>query len=173
VSASNFVKQFRQQNVPALLLAHGLSWFSEWYELTGEASDYALAIDSPHVIADEQEAWVERYKEKFGIDPGIAASGITYDYMRMALQILNKAGTLDFDTLVETTYETPYRGVWNYYQFAREPGPNALAPGEVMTGNFMEGFFFPTVQLMEGEAKVIWPLDFAKAEFQVPPWLKA
>jgi hypothetical protein len=29
------------------------------------------------------------------------------------------------------------------------------------------------VQLMGGEAHVIWPLEFAKAEFQAPPWLKA
>ncbi|MGH6943968.1 MAG: ABC transporter substrate-binding protein, partial [Geminicoccaceae bacterium] len=173
VSASNFVKQFRQQNVPALLLEHGLSWFSEWHELTGDASDYALAIDSPHVIADFQRDWVERYKEKFGIEPGIAASGITYDYMRMALKVLNKAGTLDFGTLVNTVYETPYKGVWNMYKFPREANQYALAPNEVMTGEFMQGFFFPTVQLMKGEAKVIWPLDYAAAEFQTPPWLKA
>jgi branched-chain amino acid transport system substrate-binding protein len=173
VSVSNFVKQFRQQDVKGLMIAHGLGWFSEWYELTGEASNYAVAIDSPQVIDDEQAKWVDRYKAKFGIDPGIAASGITYDYMRMAFKVLNKAGTLDFDTLVETVYANPYRGVWNYYQFAREPGPNALAPGEVMTGEFMKGFFFPMVQLMDGKARVIWPIEYAKAEFQEPPWLKA
>ena len=167
VSVSNFVKQSRQQDVKALMIAHGLGWFSEWYELTGEASNYAVAIDLPQVIDDEQAKWVERYKAKFGIEPGIGASGITYDYMRLAFKVLNKAGTLDFDKLVETIYENPYRGVWNYYQFAREPGPNALAPGEVMTGEFMKkGFFFPMVQLMDGKAQVIWPLEYAKAEFQ-------
>jgi branched-chain amino acid transport system substrate-binding protein len=173
VSVSNFVKQFRQQQVPALLLAHGLFWFAEWHELTGDASDYALAIDSPHVITDWQKDWVDRYKEKFGIDPGIAASGITYDYMRMALKILNTAGTLDFDTLVKAVYDNPYRGVWNYYRFGREASEFAMAPNEVMTGSFMEGFFFPTVQFMKGEAKIVWPLEHAKAEFQAPPWLKA
>jgi branched-chain amino acid transport system substrate-binding protein len=173
VSASNFVKQFRQQNVPALLLAHGLSWFSEWYELTGDASNYALAIDSPHVIAPAQEEWVGRYREKFGIEPSIAASGVTYDYIRMALKVLNKAGTLDFDTLVEAVYETPHEGVWNKYIFPREPNELALAQNEAQVGPFMEGFFFPTVQLMNGEAHVIWPLEHAKAEFQAPPWLKA
>ena len=39
----------------------------------------------------------------------------------MALKILNKAGTLDFDTLVETTYDSPYRGVWNYYGSRARP----------------------------------------------------
>lgn len=173
VSASNFVKQFRQQNVPALLLAHGLGWFAEWHELTGDASDYALAIDSPQVITDDQRAWAERYKEKFGVDPGIAASGITYDYMRMALKVLNKAGTLDFDTLVEAVYETPYDGTWNKYVFPREANEFALAPNEAQVGAFGEGFFFPMVQLMNGEARVIWPLEHAAAEFEVPPWLKA
>jgi branched-chain amino acid transport system substrate-binding protein len=173
VSASNFVKQFRQQNVSALLLAHGLSWFAEWHELTGETSDFALAIDSPHVIVEPQQEWVERYREKFGVDPGIAASGVTYDYMRMALKILNTAGTLDFETLVNTVYDNPYRGMWNFYRFGREASEDALAPNEAMVGPFMEGFFFPMVQLMGGEAKVIWPLEHAAAEFEAPPWLKA
>ncbi len=173
VSASNFVKQFHQQKLPALLIAHGLGWFSEWYELTGEASNYAIAIDSPQVIADFQRDWVKRYNERFGIEPGIAASGIAYDYVRMALKVLNKAGKLDFDTLVETIYETPYKGVWNVYKFPREANENALAPNEVEVGPFMEGFFFPTVQLIDGKAQVIWPSEHAAAEFQVPPWLKA
>ena len=171
VSVSNFVKQFRSQNVKALLIAHGLGWFGEWYELTGDASDYSVAIDSPHVISAEQEKWVERYKAKFGADPGIAASGITYDYMRMALKVLNKAGSLDFDKLVETVYATPHVGVWNYYRFSTEAGPNAMAPNEVMTGSFMEGFFFPMVQFIKGKPNVVWPLEFAKAKFQAPPWV--
>jgi len=171
VSVSNFVKQFRAQNVKALMIAHGLDWFSEWHELTGEASDFAVAIDSPAVISGEQEKWVARYNAKFGIEPGIGASGITYDYMRMALKILNKAGTLDFEKLVETVRSTPYAGVWNYYKFSTEAGPNALAPNEVMTGSFMEGFFFPMVQFMKGKANVIWPLEYAKAKFQAPPWV--
>jgi branched-chain amino acid transport system substrate-binding protein len=173
VSASNFVKQFHQQKVPALLIAHGLGWFSEWYQLTGEASNYAVAIDSPQVIADFQRDWVKRYKAKYGIEPGIAASGITYDYMRMALKVLNKAGTLDFDTLVNTIYDMPYKGVWNLYKFPRQANENALAPNEVEVGPFMKGFFFPMVQLMDGKAQVIWPLEYAAAKFQAPPWLQA
>ena len=84
-----------------------------------------------------------------------------------------KPGTLDFDSLIKTIYDTPYKGVWNYYKFPKEANENALAPGEVEVGTFMKGFFFPTVQLMDGKAKVIWPLEYAAAEFQLPPWLKA
>ena len=91
--------------------------------------------------------------------------------MHMAFAIINKAGSLDFDTLVKTTEDTPYKGVWQYYQFSKEKGPRALAPHDVMTGGFMEGFFFPMVQLEKGEAKIIWPLKFAQTKFQAPPWL--
>src|SRR3546814_18435606 len=38
VSASNFVKQFRDRRMPALLIGHGLTWFSGWHHLTGGAS---------------------------------------------------------------------------------------------------------------------------------------
>lgn len=171
VSVSNFVKQFRQQQLKALLIAHGLGWFSEWYELTGDASDYAVAIDSPHVIAPWQQEWVDRYKAKFGIDPGIAASGLTYDYFRMGLEVLKTAGTLDFDTLVETTRAMKYKGVWNLYDFADEPNERALAQNEVMVGDFMEGFFFPMVQFKGGKAYIVWPLEYAQKEFEAPPWL--
>lgn len=171
VSASNFVKQFRTQGLKALLIGHGLTWFSEWYELTGDASDYAVTMDSPRVIAPFQQEWVNRYKEKYQEEPSIAPSGHPYDYTRMAIKILNKAGTLDFDTLVKTIYETPYKGVWHLYQFSKETGPHAMAPNEVMTGGFMEGFFFPMVQLFKGEAKIIWPLEHAAQEFKQPSWI--
>src|SRR3546814_15439060 len=39
VSASNFVKQFRDRRMPALLIGHGLTWFSEWHELTGRSEE--------------------------------------------------------------------------------------------------------------------------------------
>jgi branched-chain amino acid transport system substrate-binding protein len=171
VSASNFVKQFRDLRVKALLIGHGLTWFSEWYELTGEASDYAVAMDSPRAIAAFQKEWVERYRAKYGEEPSIAPSGHPYDFMRMTIVVLNRAGTVDFDTLVRTTRATEHEGIWHYYKFSKAPGPDALSPNEVVTGPFMKGFFFPMVQLMKGETKVVWPLEHADQAFQQPPWL--
>jgi len=170
VSASNFVKQFRNQQVPALLIGHGLTWFSEWYSLTGDASNYVITMDSPRVIAPFQQEWVDRFKNKYGQDPSLAPAGCGYDYMRLSLDVIDKAGTLDFDTLVKTTENFQYKGIWHLYKFSKEPGPNALAPHEVMTGDFMKGFFFPMVQLMNGKPEIIWPLEFAKQKFQQPPW---
>ena len=172
VSASNFVKQFRDRRLSALLIGHGLTWFSEWHELTGEASDYVVTMDSPRVIAPYQQEWVERYEKMFGEEPSLAPAGQQgYDYMTVGLKVLQEAGTLDYETLISTARAVDHQGIWQRYNFAEEKGENALCPGEVQVGGFEEGFFFPLVQLMGGEAKILWPLKHAQGEFQTPPWL--
>lgn len=171
VSASNFVKQFASQRLKALLVGHGLGWFGEWYELTGKASNYVIAADSPRAITDDQKAWIAEYKEKFGVEPSLANAGLPYDYMRAAIRVINETGNLDFEALRKTILDKPYDGVWQYYRFAKEPGPNAMAYNEVEAGDFKKGFFFPLVQLMDGQAIIIAPEEYATGKFQPPPQL--
>ncbi|MGF1759292.1 ABC transporter substrate-binding protein [Photobacterium sagamiensis] len=169
VTVSNFIRQFRSLGIKALLLGHGLRWFNDWYSMTGDASDYVIAMDSAMPVALWQQWWVRRFRARYKEDPSIAAAGLHYDYTRMAIKALNEAGTMDFDTLTETLYQTPYKGVWNRYQFATKSGPHAISANEVMTGNFMEGFYLPMAQLFQGQAKIIWPLKYAEQRFRQPP----
>jgi branched-chain amino acid transport system substrate-binding protein len=170
VSASNFVKQFSQQQIPALLLGHGLTWFAEWHELTGDASNHVVTMDSPRIIAPYQQEWVDRYTEMFGEEPSLSPSGQQgYDYFMATLKVLEAAGTLEKEALIEAAFDVDHQGVWQRINFAEEPSDRALCQGEVMIGGFEEGFFFPLVQLMDGEAKILWPLEHAEAEFQAPP----
>lgn len=170
VSASNFVKQYQQERVPALLIGHGLTWFGEWYQLTGDASNYVVTMDSPRVIAPEQKEWLDRYKKKYNEDPSLAAAGQQgYDYMMVGLNMLKNAGSLDKDKLIKAGHDIDYQGVWQHYNFAEEKSDRALCPGEVMIGPFGEGFFFPLVQLMDGEPKILWPLKYAEGKFQPSP----
>src|SRR3546814_2830824 len=111
-------------------------------------------MDSPRVIAPYQQEWVERFKEMFGEEPSLAPAGQQgYDYMTVGLTVLQKAGTLDYETLIDTARAIDHQGIWQRYNFAEEKGENALCPGEVQVGGFEEGFFFPLVQLMGGEAR--------------------
>jgi branched-chain amino acid transport system substrate-binding protein len=173
VSASNFVKQFQTQQVPAVLIGHGLTWFAEWNELTGDASNFVITMDSPRIIAPYQQEWVDRYKEMYGEEPSLAPSGQQgYDYMMAGLKVLQDAGTLEKEALIEAARALDHQGIWQRINFAEEAGENALCPGEVQTGGFEEGFFFPLVQLMDGEAKILWPLEHAEGEFQTPPQIQ-
>jgi hypothetical protein len=40
-----------------------------------------------------------------------------------------------------------------------------------MTGPFMQGLFYPMVQLMNGEKKVVYPVDFKEADLRLPDWV--
>ncbi len=168
-AGASFVRQFREQNIDALLLGHGLRWTRDWFAYTGSGSDYVVSMDSAMPIALWQQWWVRRYRTLFGDMPSIAAAGLHYDYTRMAVRVLNATASLALDDLIQTIYRSPYRGIWNYYRFADKPVPEALSANEVMTGPFMEGFFFPMAQLFNGEARIIWPPRYADQRFQPPP----
>src|SRR3546814_11201996 len=125
VSASNFVKQFRDRRLPALLIGHGLTWFSEWHELTGEASDYVVTMDSPRVIAPYQQEWVERYKKMFGEEPSLAPAGPQgSDYMQVGCNVLQKAGTPDRAASPPTAPHSNSTDSWQPYNFHRENAQN-------------------------------------------------
>lgn len=173
IAAPSFVRQFREVGVEALLVADSLRGSSDWYQQSGEASNYIICMDAAMPIALWQRWWVRRYQTKFGHYPNIAAAGLQYDYTRMAIRILNAAGNLNLERLISTAYRSPYRGIWHYYRFARGPGPRAVSANEVMTGRFMEGFYFPMVQLFNGESKIIWPLKYSDQRFLAPPWIAA
>ncbi len=85
---------------------------------------------------------------------------------------MNKAGTLDYDKLVETARNIDHQGVWHRYNFANsQDNENALCTNEVQVGGFEEGFFFPMVQLKGGNAEIVWPLEHAEKKFEQPPWI--
>jgi branched-chain amino acid transport system substrate-binding protein len=178
----NFVKQVRAMGLKALVLGHGLTWTGEWYDNTGEASDYTLCMDSPRPISPEQKQWIEQFKAKYNAEPSISASGQPYDHTRLAVKVLNEVGTLKYDALVEHIREkVKYKGVWQMYDFAtyndfwkdfsQEGTLHQLSRNDIRTGAFMEGFFFAMVQMFGGKPKILWPLDLADAEFKAPPWL--
>jgi ABC-type branched-subunit amino acid transport system substrate-binding protein len=167
-AAASFVRQFREQNLQALLLGHGLRWTRDWYAYTGDSSDLVVSMDSAMPIALWQQWWVRRYRTLFSDMPSIAAAGLHYDYTRMAIRMLNATASLSLDDLTRTLYRSPYRGVWNRYRFANRPVPQTVSANEVMTGPFMEGFFFPMAQLFKGEAHIVWPPRYADQRFIAP-----
>lgn len=167
-SAAAFVKQHYGAGVKGLLAADGLGWASNWYEMTGEASNGVISMDSPRVLTDEEKQWSDRFKAAYGDAPSPAASGHAYDYTRMLIKGLTTAGTLKTAKLSAVLLNAEYKGVWQYYSFAKKPGDGAVSAYEVKAGPFMKGFSFPMVQYFDGKDKVVWPTEFAQGEFRSP-----
>jgi branched-chain amino acid transport system substrate-binding protein len=46
-----------------------------------------------------------------------------------------------------------------------------MAYNEVEAGDFKKGFFFPLVQLKDGQATIIAPKEYATGKFETPPQL--
>ena len=169
-AASSFVKQHDEAEIGGLLLADGPGWFPNWYEMAGDATNYALTMDSPRMITPEQKAWSARYEERFGYPPSAAPAGLIYDYGRMLINGMNAAGTVaDKDKLSDTLLKTEYPGIWQHYAFAQTAGDKAVAHHEVKSGGFMQGFSFPMVQHVGDVANVVYPFEHASSEFQAPP----
>src|SRR5690625_7359940 len=96
-----------------MIIVHVLTWFSERHELTGEASDYVVTMDSARVIAPYQEEWVQRYEERYDEEPSISPAGQQgYDYMMTAIHLLNNAGTLDCENMVVQARAFDTRAGW-------------------------------------------------------------
>ena len=168
-AASSFVKQHANSEVGGVLLADGPGWFPNWYELVGEATDYALTMDGPRQITPDQKKWAKRYKDKFGYNPSPAPAGLIYDYARMLIQGMNKAGTVkNKEKLAKTLLNIEYPGIWQYYAWSKKAGDGAVAHHEVKTGSFMKGFSFPMVQHIGSKAQVIYPFEHATAKFMAP-----
>ncbi|MDQ0509629.1 ABC transporter substrate-binding protein [Ancylobacter amanitiformis] len=167
-SAAAFVKQFHSAGLKGLLFADGLGWASNWHELTGDAANFALSMDSPRVITPEEKEWTARFEKTFGMPPVPAAGGHAYDYTRALIKGMSVAGTLDTTKLSAALLATEHKGIWQYYAFARQPGDAAISAYEVKAGPFMKGFSFPMVQYYGDKAPVVWPFEFAEAEFKAP-----
>lgn len=167
-SAAAFVKQFNGAGVKGILAADGLGWASNWHEMTGDAANFAISMDSPRTLTQEEKDWSARFEKLYGAAPSPAAAGHSYDYTRMLIEGLAAAQSVDANALSDKLVDLSYKGVWQQYAFAKKAGDGALSPYEVKVGPFMKGFSFPMVQYMGDQAKVIWPTEFAETEFQAP-----
>jgi branched-chain amino acid transport system substrate-binding protein len=168
-SVFGIVKAHADAGLTGMLFAEGVGWYPDWYDRAGDAANYAVSMDSPRAMTTTQKEWLGRFKDEYDHDASPASGGHAYDYARMLIKGLAKAATLDSDTLSETLLNMEYTGIWQHYAFSKSAGDNAMAPYEVKTGPFMEGFSFPMVQYYEGKSQVIWPAEHAEGKFRAPP----
>lgn len=167
-SAAAFVKQFNGAGVKGLLAADGLGWAPNWHDMTGDAANFAISMDSPRTLTKEEKDWSERFAKLYGAPPLPAAGGHAYDYTRMLIKGMATAQTMDADKLSAALLDTQYKGIWQFYSFAKKAGDGAISPYEVKVGPFMSGFSFPMVQYMGDKATVIWPTEYAEGAFTAP-----
>jgi branched-chain amino acid transport system substrate-binding protein len=166
-----FVKQAHEIGLPSLIIADGLGWAGEWYQMTGKASDYVLD-QMPQWTKPEAKAFVEKFEKNYGFKPSPAAGGLAYDgtrfFIKIAQEALKKYGELTSDTLYKVGKDEVWTGkltltdgiLMKEYRYTPDTVPDPVVG--------TDAFMFPVVQYFEGQAKIIWPPEWKQAELQVP-----
>jgi branched-chain amino acid transport system substrate-binding protein len=164
-SLSAFIKQADEVGVEALIIADGLGWVGEWYELTGDSSNYVVD-QIPGWTTEEAKSFAEAFEAKSGIQPSPSSGGLSYDGMNFFIEVLQTTyedfGELTNETIFgtgELTFSAEDGAiVMQEYDFSDPPDP--------IVG---KGYYtFPVLQYMDGEGQVIWPDEWKETDIQAP-----
>jgi len=174
-SIAAFIKQSREVGLNALMICDALGETADFYNLTGDASDFTL--DNRPVFATEKaQKFAADFKTKFGYEPSPAAAGQVYDYTRFFIQVANATlaqyGDLSKENLYKYAQETLMTGKTSFtdgvvadeYIYTAESAPDPVV-GE---GKYI----FPIVQYFGGKPTVIWPDSQKTGDIKIPDYAK-
>ena len=161
---SALIKQADEVGLESLIIADGLGWVGEWYDLTGSSSNYVID-QIPQFASAEAQAWVKEFEKKYGIAPSPSAAGQSYDmtnfFIKLARRTLEKHGELTSETLYEVGQSELWTGKLVYtdgMMHARYEYNETSIPDPVVGKGY---FIFPVLQYMDGEGIIVWPDDWA------------
>jgi len=171
-SIAAFIKQADEVGLKSLIIADGLGWIGDWYKLTGNSSNYVMD-QIPGWTTDKAKAFAEAYKAKWGKTPSPSSAGLAYDaanfFIKIAQATYAEYGKLNRDTLFKFGQEKVQTGKFTYtegivmteYKYTSETAPDPVVG---------KGYYtFPVLQYMNGEGKVIWPLEWKTADLNAKP----
>jgi branched-chain amino acid transport system substrate-binding protein len=172
-SLSAFIKQADEVGLKSLIIADGLGWVGEWYDLTGSSSNYVLD-QIPGWTTDASQQFATDFKAKSGLEPSPSSGGLSYDGMNFFIKVLQTTYD-DFGELSsENVYKTVQDKVWTgELTFGTEDGAIVMSkydfsdPPDPIVG---KGYYtFPVLQYMDGKGITIWPPEFQQGEIQAKP----
>lgn len=169
---SAFIKQAQEVGINSLIIADGLGWVGEWYDLTGDASNYVLD-QIPGWATDASKKFAADFEERSGLQPSPSSGGLSYDGMNFFIKVLQTTyedqGELSSAAVYQTVQDKVWTGDLTYtadegaivmqeYNFSDPPDP--LVGGDYYT--------FPVLQYMDGEAVYIWPESISQSDLMLP-----
>jgi branched-chain amino acid transport system substrate-binding protein len=169
---SAFIKQADEVGLKSLIIADGLGWFGEWYDLTGSSSNYVLD-QIPGWATDKGKAFAKDFEAKLGFPPSPSAAGLSNDgtnfFIAVANAVLKDSGELTSESIYNFVKDYVWTGEWTYkdgivmseYKYTPDTVPDPVVG---------KGYYiFPVLQYFEGEGKVIYPPEWAVQKLQAKP----
>jgi branched-chain amino acid transport system substrate-binding protein len=171
-SFSAFIKQADEVGLESLIIADGLGWVGEWYELTGDSSNYVID-QIPGWATEEGKAYAQSFEETYGITPSPSSGGLSYDGTRFFLAVAQAAyeesGELSSESIYNFVKDNVWTGEWTYtdgivmneYKTTMD-----VVPDPVVGKGF---YIFPVLQYFDGEGKVVYPPEWAEQQLEPKP----
>ena len=169
---SAFIKQADEVGLESLIIADGLGWFGEWYDLTGSSSNYVIDQIPGWATADGQ-AFAEKFEAEQGFPPSPSAAGLSNDgstfFIAMAEEACKQNGELSSEVIYNFVKDKIWTGEWTYTGgIVMEEYKTTLddVPDPVVGKGY---YIFPVLQYFDGEGKVIYPPEWAVQELSPKP----
>ncbi len=171
-SLTAFLKQADEAGLKSLVVADGLGWAGDWYELTGSASNYVLD-QIPGWTTDEAKTFAEEFEARWGVTPSAATVGLPYDatnfFIKIAQATFDEYGELNSETLYKVAQEKVQTGQLTYtdgivlqeYKYTPETVPDPVVGGDYYT--------FPILQYMDGQGHIVWPEMWKEVDLAIKP----
>lgn len=165
------IKQAREVGIDSLIIADGLGWVGEWYNMTGDASDYVID-QIPGWTTPEAVAFKDEFTKRWGIEPSPSSAGLAYDETNFFIKVLQEAckdkGELSSESIFQTGKDKLWTGQLTFtdgilmseYKFTNETLPDMV----VGKGAFV----FPVIQYFGGMGKTVWPDEIKEQDVQIP-----
>ncbi len=174
-SFSAFVTQAREVGLNSLIVADGLGWVGEWYDMTGEASNYVLD-QIPEWPSEEARQWAADFEDKYGITPSTSAAGQAYDQARFFIHIAETAYDLHGELNSEVLYSVGQNLLWEgelYFDDGLIHERYMYTPETIPDPVVGEGYFiFPVLQYFDGVGQIVWPDSMKEADLEIPDYLQ-
>ena len=169
---SAFIKQADEVGLKSLIIADGLGWVGEWYDLTGSASNYVLD-QIPGFATEKGKAFAADFEKRWGFAPSPSAAGLAYDgtnfFIALANEVCKQTGELTSDNIYNFVKDNIWTGKWSYKD-GIVMSNYAATPETVPDPVVGQGYYiFPVLQYMEGEGNVIYPPEWATQKLQAKP----
>jgi branched-chain amino acid transport system substrate-binding protein len=171
-SISAFIKQADEVGLDSLIIADGLGWVGEWYDLTGDSSNYVLD-QIPGWATDEGRAYAQRFEETYGITPSPSSGGLSYDgtrfFLAIAQEVYDQTGELTSEGIYNFVKDNVWTGDWTYTD-GIVMNEYAATPDTVPDPVVGKGYYiFPVLQYFDGEGKIVSPPEWAEQEMAPKP----
>ena len=166
-SISAFIKQADEVGLESMIIADGLGWVGEWYDLTGNSSNYVLD-QIPGWATDKGKAFAKEFEARWGITPSPSSGGLSYDgtnfFIAIAQDAFKQSGELNSEIIYNFVKDNVWTGEWSYTD-GIVMSNYAATPETIPDPVVGKGYYiFPVLQYFDGVGKVVYPPEWAEQE---------